>query len=184
MSAELAKGSLQAIARDHGSSLAESFLASVGIVLIDVSSSMNERDAGDGRSRWRAASDELERVQAALPGKIALISFANAPAFCWNGILPRAAGSTNLLAALQFVAIADDCGLPIILISDGEPNDPGAVLAYAARFVTPLQCVYVGPAGSEGEAFLHRLARVTGGTANTTTAGQLMPRICGLLPAA
>jgi hypothetical protein len=185
MSKAIVPGSLSAIAKQDGKSLAESFLSADAIVLVDVSASMSDRDAAGGElTRWEAAKRELERLQASLPGRIAVVSFANEPQFCWGGTIPRASGGTYLVKALHFIKPADGCGIKIILISDGAPFDPDDVLALARTFETQIDCVYIGPKGDSGEAFLRRLAAATGGQSSTTAAADLAPKIAGLLSAA
>lgn len=185
MSTALVPGSLRAIAQQEGKSLAESFLSADAIVLVDVSSSMSDRDAAGGElTRWDAAKRELERLQASLPGRVAVVSFANDPQFCWGGTIPRASGGTQLVKALQFIKAADGCGIKLILISDGAPFDPDDVLTLARTFETQIDCVYIGPRGEEGERFLQRLAAVTGGQSGTSAAADLAPTIAGLLSAA
>jgi hypothetical protein len=185
MSNAIVPGSLSAVAKQDGKSLAESFLSADAIVLVDVSASMQDHDAAGGElTRWDAAKRELERLQASLPGRIAVVSFANEPQFCWGGTIPYASGGTHLVKALRFIKPADGCGMRIILISDGAPFDPSDVLALARTFETQIDCVYIGPKGDSGEMFLRSLAAATGGKSSTTAAADLAPKIAGLLSAA
>lgn len=194
-------GSLAAVARQEGQSLAESFLAADAIVIVDVSGSMDARDVdpapapvraswddgpsfsppNQGRTRYQAACEELEKLQQTIPGKIAVVAFSNGAQFVWGGHPPFLSGGTDMVAALQFIRPADGCGMTLVLISDGGPNDPAGTLAEARRFTSPIQTVYVGPKGGEGEAFLAKLAAATGGTHQTKSIPQLAASIAGLL---
>ena len=68
-----------------------------------------------------------------------------------------------MVKALEFVKRVDGCGIKIILISDGEPNDEAATLSCAKTFSTRIDTVFVGKETSEGRAFLKKLSDATGG---------------------
>lgn len=159
----IVRGSLSDIARQDNVGLAESFLGADAIVLVDVSSSMSARDLYDDRSRYEAACDELTKLQARLPGKIAVIAFSSAAQFCPNGTPPFFGGGTNMAGALTFVHVADDCGIQFVLISDGEPNDEAATLQVARQFKSRIDTIFIGREGEHGVKFLRQLAAATGG---------------------
>lgn len=152
----LVPGSLQAIAQQSGQSLAESFISADAIILVDVSGSM-------GGTPYEQACAELKKLQADLPGKVAVIAFADRPEFAPSG-RPRYIGSgTDLARALGFVHVADGCGIRFIVISDGYPNDADAALKQARKFQSRIDTIFVGTPGDAGEAFLKQLAAASGG---------------------
>ena len=134
-----------------------------------------------GRTRYQAACDELKKLQASIPGKVAVVAFASTVQFVWGGKPPFLNGGTDMAEALTFVRPADGCGMRLVLISDGEPNDPNATLAVARQFVSPIDTVFVGPEGSRGAAFLRRLSDAAGGHSATRSIPQLAAHIAGLL---
>lgn len=157
-------GSLAAVARSAGMSLAESFLNCEVICLIDQSGSMAAPDAPGGRTRFDAADDELRRLQANHPGQVAVVSFSEHVQFCPSGVPDREGHTTDMVAALTFVRVADGA-TRIVLISDGEPDEPRKTLATAAKFTSPIHTIYIGPEDDHdgGRKFLQRLAAATGG---------------------
>lgn len=171
----IAVGSVAAIANRDGLSLAESFLNCEVICLIDQSGSMGDRDAPNGLSRFAAAEDELNRLQRAHPGQVAVISFSNDVRFCPGGVPMRDGGSTNMAAALNFAHVADGAS-KIILISDGEPDSPDATLRAARRYTSPIHTIYIGPEDDRGggRRFLAELAAATGGQSFKSTAPGLL----------
>lgn len=176
MSYQITRGSLAELAQQSGATLAESFLNADAIVLIDMSGSMSANDApparrlelGDsihGRSRYDAAEDELRRLQAGNPGKVAVVAFSSDVQFVPGGVPPRLGGRTDMAAALRFVLPADGAGVRLILISDGWPDNPADALAAARQFETQIDCIFIGPEGDKGADFLRQLAQATGGRA-------------------
>lgn len=173
-------GSLATIAAQNNQSLAESFLSADAIVIVDVSASMESRDSRGGKSRYVVACEELARLQADLPGKVAVISFADNVRFEPGGIPNLPGGSTDLAAALRFVHVADGC-VQFFVISDGEPNDPAGALKVARQFESALNCVFVGPPGSAGEEFLRQLANATKGQFNSKKIDSLAATVHAML---
>jgi Mg-chelatase subunit ChlD len=149
-------GSLQAIAQRDGMSLAESFISADAIILVDVSGSM----AG---TPYQQACDELRKLQADLPGKVAVIAFSDRPAFAPSGVPHFSSGGTDLARALAFVHVADGCDMRFIVISDGYPNDAEAALAQARKFTSRIDTVFIGAEGDAGADFLRQLAAASGG---------------------
>ena len=167
MQKAIVKGSLTDIQQTSGKSLAETFLNSEIVVLVDTSASMGNNDAPGSISRYQAACGQLETIQGDSPGKVAVISFSSWPAFCPNGTPDNLNGGTNMVDALKFVKPVDGTDTKIVLVSDGEPDDyfsGGAdTLAVARTFQTPIDVIYIGPEGGRGYQFLQQLAKLTGG---------------------
>jgi Mg-chelatase subunit ChlD len=165
MSNEIVIGSQQDIANRQNISLAESFLSAEIVILFDNSGSMAMHDTADGRSRLEVAEEHLTTIQGKHPGKVALICFADKVQYAPGGRPVFVGTMTDLVSGLQFVKVADDCGLKIVVVSDGEPNDKDAALRVAKQFTSKIDVVFVGPENdwAGGRAFLQQLANATGG---------------------
>jgi Mg-chelatase subunit ChlD len=158
-------GSLSDISKHTGQALAETFLSVDAILMVDTSGSMESEDAPGNISRHDAAEAELKRLQAQLPGKIAVISFSDVALFCPGGLPTRLNGGTHVCEALRLVKPADDCGIRFFLISDGQPHDGAEALRLARRFKSKIDVIYIGPERDilGGRKWLEELARCTGG---------------------
>lgn len=176
-STALVPGSLQAIAKQHNQSIAETFLGADAIILVDVSGSMSG-------SPFDQACGELHKLQADLPGKVAVIGFSDAPEFAPSGRPRFSSGGTDLARALAFVHVADGCDVRFIVISDGYPNDPEAALREARKFESRIDCVFIGPEGDSGAEFLRKLAAASGGQYSKNQVGEVAERAKQLLLAA
>lgn len=159
----MVQGSMAAVATREGQSLAETFLSAEVILIIDVSGSMETRDAPGGVTRHDAAARELRALQGSLPGKVAVVAFSSTVEFCPSDIPSRMNGSTDMAAALRFVKPADGTGIRFVMISDGNPDSELETLEVARTFTSRVDTVYIGPEDSRGRVFLEHLAAVTGG---------------------
>lgn len=164
MSMQIVPGSLSDIATQSNTSIAESFLSADVIILVDVSGSMDSKDARDNQKRYDVACQELAKLQQSLPGKIAVVAFSSNVMFCPGGVPVYEGCSTDLTKALQFVQVADGL-VKFIVISDGQPDDDKSALAVAQRFKSKIDVVYVGPEEDfmGGRKFLEKLAAASGG---------------------
>lgn len=172
MNTQIITGSLGAIAQQEGKSIAESFINADCIILVDTSSSMSAHDSRGGKSRYDVACEELATLQVNLPGKLALLSFSDDVIFCPNGVPFDFGCMTDLARALKFAKMGDlSSGMRFIVISDGEPNNEEEALAVARTYKNRIDTVFVGPDGSDGQAFLKRLAKASGG--QTVTADRV-----------
>lgn len=181
----LTYGSLGEMAQRAGKSIAETFMQADALIMVDISISMSERDCGEG-TRYDAALGELKKLQRQIPGKVGVIQWSNSAQFMPGGIPDFPTGSTDLAQCLKFVKPADNTGIRMILISDGEPDDQESALAVARTFKSKIDTVFVGPANGCGADFLRRLAAVTGGRAVTQSVaeiGQLSQTVKKLLAA-
>ena len=169
----IVKGSLTDLARQHGQSLAQTFVNAEVVVIVDTSGSMGTHDSRGGRQRYDVACEELATLQGSLPGKIAVLSFSNNTMFCPDGKPYNQGGSTDLAGALKFARVADVPGMRFIVISDGEPNDARAALAEAQRYQNRIDVIYVGPEQMPaGREFLAKLAAASGGQVVTADRAQ------------
>lgn len=166
MNTQIIPGSIGALARQGGKSIAETFMSADCICIVDVSGSMAAHDSRDGMSRYDVACDELAALQNSLPGKIAVISFSDRTKFCPNGTPGLPSGTTDLAGALKFARVADVPGMRFIVISDGEPDDANAALREAAKYKNRIDTIFVGPERNpHGRDFLECLAKASGGQA-------------------
>lgn len=163
----LVPGSLGAISKQNNQSLAETFLSVDALVIVDTSGSMDSRDARGGRERYAVACEELQQLQASLPGKIGVVAFSDTAIFCPGGVPTFLGAGTDLAAALRFVHAADGLDIRFFVISDGYPDSEHEALAEARKFKTRIDVVYVGPEGGPGSDFLAKLAAATGGESVT-----------------
>lgn len=165
MNTAIIQGSLGAVAAQNKTSIAESFINANAIIIVDTSGSMDQSDARNGKTRYQVACDELANLQKTLPGKLALLSFSNDVVFCPNGIPFQFGGMTDLAKALKFAKVADlPSGMRFIVISDGEPDDEKEALKVAKTFKNRIDTIFVGREGAEGQDFLNRLAKASGGS--------------------
>lgn len=171
----IVKGSLEDMSKRSGKSIAEHFLSAKAVVLIDVSGSMGDRDAGaeKNQQRYALACRELARLQEDLPGQIAVVAFSSDVEFCPGGHPRFMSGGTNLTGGLRFVRKASEAGIPVIVISDGAPDSRNTALDEAKKFPTKIDCIFIGPSGDAGEVFLKELAAASGGVAVTQSCQNL-----------
>lgn len=170
---QIVAGSLGAVAKKSGNSIATGFLSVKCLVMVDTSASMGTNDAIGGETRYKAACAQLERLQAENPGEIGVCSFSNRAEFCPAGVPYYFGGMTDMVAALRMMKMADACGIRLILISDGEPDDPGQTLKDAGKFQSKIDAIYIGPETGQGREFLQKLAEATGGISIANATQQL-----------
>ncbi|MEA4811177.1 MAG: vWA domain-containing protein [Anaerolineaceae bacterium] len=165
---QIVPGSISAVAKSTGKSIAELFTNAEVVTIVDVSGSMSDRDSTGGKSRYEVACDELASIQANMPGKVAVIAFSEKTQFCPSGVPFYEGSSTNLAGALKYAKIADVPGIKVIVISDGEPDDKRQALSIARTYKNHISVIYVGPESRpSGREFLQQLAAATGGQAVT-----------------
>ncbi len=182
MNRSLVAGSLGAIAARDNLSVAESILNANHLVLVDVSYSMATCDSRGGRSRHAVAQEELNKLQAAHPGDIAVAAFSDSVELRLNGVLPPPLSGTNLAGALTWAKQFDGT-MRFIVVSDGEPDDPFAALALAQQFTSRIDTIYCGNERDiNAQAFMRQLASAGHGQSVTAAcAQQLAERVEVLL---
>jgi hypothetical protein len=162
------------------------FMGVKAFVMVDVSSSMDVCDAGNGKSRYDVACDELAKLQNENPGEIAVGAFSNHADFCPGGVPIHAGGMTDMAAALEMMLMADNTGIRLVLISDGEPNDQSATLKIAGKFKSKIDTIFVGNETGFRPGVPAQLAAATGGVAvvnKTEDLGLLSNNITKLISA-
>lgn len=171
-------GSIGAIARQSGRSIAETFMNCDHIVIVDTSGSMMAQDARGNKTRYDVACEELIRLQKSLPGKIAVLSFSDQVQFCPSGIPHNYMSNTLMAGALKFAKVADVPGITFYLISDGYPDSPGEALEVARKYKNKINTIYVGPEGDQTAiAFLASLAAATGAKSASGSVNELQTTV-------
>lgn len=165
--ANMVKGSIAEAAQRSGRSVAQAFLNVDAVILVDTSGSMAACDSRGGQSRYDVACEELAKIQAQMPGRVAILSFSSSTILCPGGVPAFQGGSTDLAGALEFAKQADVPGVRLIVISDGEPDSESGALQEAGKIKAPISTIFVGPEGGHGWGFLRRLAAANGGRSVT-----------------
>ena len=137
------------------------------MILVDVSSSMETADAGDGNREQRVAvaRREVAKLQKRMPGKLAIVNFNHDASWSPEGRIENPSGSTNVAGALEYVADLLGAGRrrgsrswSSATASRTAPRRrsrrPGKLAAKGAVINT----VYCGPDRGLGKGFLNRLA--------------------------
>jgi len=169
----IVKGSLADVAAQQHQSLAQTFVNAECVVIVDTSGSMSAQDSKNGQSRYDVACSELAQLQTSLPGKIAVLSFSSMTVFCPDGKPAFLGESTNLADALTFAKVADLPGMRMIVISDGEPDQPEKCFAVAKTYKAKIDVIFVGPENlPAGRNFLAKLASISGGQVVTADRAQ------------
>lgn len=183
---QIVAGSLGAVARKNGTSIAMGFMGVKAFVMVDVSGSMETHDAGGGKTRYQAACEQLEQLQNQMPGEIAVGAFSSFASFSPSGVPVNVGASTDMIKALNMMLMADNTDIRLVLISDGEPDNPSGTLKIAAKFKSKIDTIFVGPETGAGREFLRKLAELTGGIAvvnKTKDLGLLSQNITRLIEA-
>ena len=161
LSTQIVRGSLAEQVKSHGTSLALEWLNVEVIALVDVSGSMDERDARGNRQRYAVACEEMARVQGERPGKVAVYAFSDSCTFAPGGVPAYEGHGTNLAGALRTLHKLCQGVSRLIVISDGSPNSESDALDAAAKITCQIDTVYIGDEGdSRARQFLERLAQV------------------------
>jgi len=170
---EIVPGSIAQTALANGGELPA---PPVMVVILDVSYSMDERDAMYNGQRCRridAAKAQLIEIQARCPGQVAIIAFSDEAEAVPGGVAPEPNGWTNLHLALAMARAADTGSMKFCIISDGLPQQTELVYCEAEKFSVPLDVIYVGKQ-PEGRAFMEDFAKKTGGQFYTDTSTMLL----------
>ena len=184
MKYEITKGSISDLMQKEDVSLAESFLSCDCVVLFDVSGSMDNKDY-TGRTRYDRGCDQLRELQASLPGKIAVVQFADNVQFMPGGVpvMELSGYGTDLAAGLRFIRVADVPEMRFVVISDGAPDSEAMALEEARKFTEKIDTVYIGKEDGDGRDFLSKLAKASGGSAIQSAAENIKQNIVFLLNA-
>jgi hypothetical protein len=173
----VAEGSIKDVAQRENISIEQAFMNAEYIALVDVSGSMTATDSRGGQSRHDVAEEELKKLQAKYPGKLALVCFSSETKFVPSGIPDRMNGGTNLLRGLETIQAVDGAVKLFFVICDGQPDwgQEDECMALARHFTTPVNSIFVGPeTDSDAMSFMRRLAEAGNGqNVNASEIGKL-----------
>ena len=188
MNHEITKGSIADLMQNENVSLAESFMTCECVVLFDVSGSMDTIDNGYKETRFERGKKELKSIQAEMPGKYAIIQFADRVDFMPGGVpmMWMSGGGTDLTAALKYAKIADEIpDMRFVVISDGEPNNNTTALKVASGYKNRIDTIFIGEEHNTWSAhardFMRQLAQMSGGDSVTTAAENIGKTVTMLL---
>jgi hypothetical protein len=147
------------------------------VFLLDVSGSMVE--VVDGKRKI----DHLREVMREY-ADMKKVSFSET---VFEDTIPEPRANTDM--ALGFTYLLAQPPRRVVLVSDGVPDSEETAEEAALKLKCPVDIIFIGQKGSRGEAFMKRLAQMTGGAEFTaeTTIGfreQLAEGIRGMLPEA
>lgn len=135
------------------------------VLLCDTSGSMAYVDTQDGRRRI----DHLAEILSALLSQVRLQGVWTFDSYVRevNALapqLPDPSGSTALHLALDEMGRLAPKPAKLIVLCDGEVDQPDLAIEAAKRLGVPVDCYYVGPDNHRAPMdFLRKLARATGG---------------------
>lgn len=127
------------------------------LFVLDVSGSMDEK-LHDGIRKIDSLRAVMEKIPTAK-----LICFSHN--IYTNQNIPEPNGSTRLDMAFRYIDNKPSFEKPkkVILVSDGMPDDKTLSLNTAKKLMLPVDVIYIGKEGTEGEEFMVTLAEATGG---------------------
>lgn len=148
------------------------------IFLLDVSGSMS--DYVDDKPKIAHLREVMQDYQANRK-----VSFSGR---IYESQIPEPQSNTNMALGFQHLQTIIPKPISVVLISDGEPDNPENAIVEAIKLHTPINIVFIGDKGSRGEQFMIHLASLTGGkqfTAQTNVPQfrhQLKTGIVAMLP--
>jgi Mg-chelatase subunit ChlD len=128
------------------------------VLLLDISSSMKGRSEDPDVTRIEALRKLVVDMKLA-PGQ-PVYTFSYLTERCDPNHIPEPSGGTNLTGA--FKKLKEDGHKSVVLITDGEPDNPKSALEEARGF-SGLEIFYVG--SGQQPSFLKKLAKAGGGSA-------------------
>ena len=124
------------------------------LFLLDVSGSMDEK---------------VDRVKKIDSLREVMRRYPDAKKICFSTYvdeyvdIPEPSGSTDLTQALKFIKSNYSTYKRIVLVSDGEPNNRKHAKEAASELSLPIDIIFIGKKGDEGERFMEELALTTNG---------------------
>lgn len=141
------------------------------LAILDLSGSMDRRDAGEEGSQRRVdvLREALDGLVESFPDQVEVVGF-NTDAFAVRpGLKLVPTGSTSLYKGLTFADAHARAIGNVVLVSDGQPTD--GKMAESVALVrewkdkgVKFSVVYCGPEGGRGEQILRRLAEAGDGS--------------------
>lgn len=155
-------------------------VAKQGVVfLLDISGSMQERVEG------KRKIDHLRDVMQAYRDT-RQVCFSH---HVWEtNKIPEPQSNTDMAQGFSYLQTLAPHPNLVVLVSDGEPDNPSDAEAQALALHIPVNIIFIGMKGSYGEVFMLRLAQLTGGKVHTVQptapnfGKQLTVTVAGMLP--
>jgi len=146
------------------------------VLVLDTSGSMQEHGA-TGERRIDALRSVVYGIRSRGTAFRQLIFNTDSE---WSDIITEPTGGTNLAEAFDACRAAG--AKHVILVSDGEPDDPTAALHAAKQLGCPIDVFYVGPEGhASAQDFMKSLAKTTGASVGSVSFAELESKIAGVL---
>lgn len=126
------------------------------LILADISGSMAGRSSMANLSCWSCLKQALQ----AQGERAAVLAFETFVHETTADNLPPPTGGTNLTGALEHAMALEP--LHVLVISDGEPNNPETALEAASRLANDciIDVLYIGPNNEQAKQFMRSLAEV------------------------
>lgn len=128
------------------------------VMLLDISGSMRLGLTADlvGRRKIDILQDAVRKIGQG----IEKYAFSDSIRKCDTNI-PEPDGGTDMANA--FLVLAGRSSQSILLVSDGEADDPDEAINRGISLHVPVNVLYIGEPGDRGEDFMRRLAEATRG---------------------
>lgn len=131
------------------------------LFLLDVSGSMDVKIKGIRKI------DSLRDVMDKYPNAEMICFSSGVNTITKSSEIPEPYGGTNLAHALEYISrdICSSVRAPerIVLVSDGEPDSNSGALDEAKTLGLPIDIIFIGSKGSDGEKFMKELSSLTWG---------------------
>lgn len=130
----------------------EQIIEKYPVLLLDVSGSMQE-NVGN-RRKIDILRDAVTKVG------VGMEVYVFASDFVKTKYIPEPHGSTNLKQAFKSLS---GQSMQLLLVGDGVSDDPEEAIRAGVALRCPVNVLYIGEPGDQGEAFMRRLAEATCG---------------------
>lgn len=140
----------------HNNSRRDKIEKNSDLILADISGSMAGCSSIANLSCW----DCLKQALQAQGERAAVLAFETLVYETTADDLPQPTGATNLTGALEHATALEP--LHVLVISDGEPNDPKTALTAACQLANDciIDVLYIGPNNEKAKQFMRSLAEV------------------------
>jgi hypothetical protein len=132
------------------------------LLLLDASYSMSDNDS-NGISKMQT----LGKMIKTMPNADKIYFNSDIMNYGKRTDTPQPGGAGTFLAdAFKYIKSKSYTNIykKIILISDGMPNSENEAIESALDLKKPINIIFIGDKGSDGERFMQRLAKATGGS--------------------
>lgn len=147
------------------------------VLVLDCSGSMSSEADSPGERRIDALRGVVNSLR--LKGMTFRQLIFNS-SHMWSDVIPEPAGGTDMAGAFEFCAKINP--EHVIVVSDGQPDNPQAALLAAKQLRCKVDVFYVGPSNdTHCKDFLQSLATSTGGSSQAVSFAELEAKVAGML---